>query len=260
MGAATIVYSLLLAVGIELNFEERIPRSSGPPRFELLLLPAYVIGGFVAQRLGRSRGTLLLALLAAIGMARALLGGWALPNIELAWHGLPPQDADLDFVTPQAWALVGVAMGSALNALWRPTMPFQTALAGAGIFGTGQALWAIVLTAWPTFICASPGEVAWCLDAENISSVASMTAFGVAAGAFVARHATLRTVGAVSLALALPALDVLAHQASLELEFGATFLLQSASTPIGAAAIVATAIIRSRGVGETVEGTRTADP
>ena len=247
IGAATLVYSILSAGASELWFDHVLVFRSGPPRFELVLLPAYVGGAFVAFRLAHWRGMLWLTAFAALGVVRTLLAGWIMPNIELARHGLPSRPPDFDFVTPQAWAFVGIAIGTALAAPRRGTIPLRGALEAAGVYGIGIAIWGLVATSWSLFICYSPDGIARCIDTENILYVLWSVLTGLVAGLFFARRASVFGLIVLSLGLPLSAIDTLTHQGGMAWRDGPTFLLAMAANLVGVIAIL---------VGRTIPASR----
>ena len=209
IGAATLLYAILSAVGIELWFAGVYVVASGPTRFEILLLPAFVLGGFVAFRFARWRGSLLLTAFAGVAIVRTLLAGWIVPNLVQMQRGLPGRPADLDFVTPQSWALLGIALGVLAAQVWRPRIRLRGALEAAGVYGIGMTVWAVVQLGWLQLLCASSAPD--CSELVNVGRVLWSVVFGLLGGVLFAR----RTSGAgliVLALLALPTIGVLLNQ------------------------------------------------
>lgn len=112
----------------------------------------------------------------------------------------------------------------------------------AGIYGIGVALWGLAVASWPQLICDSLHLETQCLEVENAVSVVWSIVFGLVGGASFGRGVNRLVLAAVSLAFALPTVDVLAHRAGDAWQVGPTFLLAMTANLFGALAIFVAAM------------------
>jgi hypothetical protein len=215
LGAYGITSAMLTAGAFVLWFEGVLRFPSGPPRFEPLLLPSYLVGAFVAYRVGGRRGVIALLALAVWSLAYTLYRAWPEGAIEAARFDRPfPDRVDLDFVIPQAWAFAGIATGAVTARWWRNDVPLSLLLGVFGLFVAANAIWGPLHWIGAVQLCSTPRLVIEgpCWAAAELIGTAWLLAAGSATGVIAARHGVGREVLPAALALALPSAVITFYQ------------------------------------------------
>jgi hypothetical protein len=215
LGAYAITSALLNAAAFILLFEGVLRVASGPPRFEPLLLPSYIVGSFVAYRVGGRLGVISLLALAVWSLAYTLYRAWPEGAIQAARFDRPfPASVDLDFVIPQAWAFAGIATGALIARWWRIDVPLRLVLGVLGLLVAASAVWSPLHRIATEQLCSTPRLIIEgpCWAAAELIGTAWLLAAGAATGIIAARHGVGREVLPAALALALPSAVITFYQ------------------------------------------------
>lgn len=257
LGAYGITSALLNAAAFILLFEGVLRVSSGPPRFEPLLLPSYLVGAFVAYRVGGRRGLIALLALAVWSLAYTLYRAWPEGAIQAARFDRPfPASVDLDFVIPQAWAFAGIATGALIARWWRTDVPLRPMLGVLGLLVAASAIWDPLHWIAAVQLCSTPGFVIEgpCWAAAELIGTAWLLAAGSATGIIAARQRVGREVVVAALALALPSAVITFYQ-------GATApagLILPGIASVAGGVIISIAVVPAYAVAHAVEARRPA--
>jgi hypothetical protein len=237
IGALSLVNAVLSAIAFELWFDQVLVFPAGPPRFEPIGLVSYAAGSFVAMRLGGWRATGGILLFVAIGF------GHSLPF----WFVRGFNGPDLDFFVGPAWALGGVALGTALAFLRRTALPLTLMLQAAGAYGIGRLLWGVIFDLVYGITWTGGGRPEW-MNWLDLSSAVWGAGVGIAVGLVYSDRLTRIEVAIVAVGAALTSAVIVAHQGAMVWGDGPTFFLSMASGVIGGIGIlVGAALSRLRG-------------
>ena len=217
LGAFAVTSALLYAVAFVLWFERILRFPSGPPRFEPLLLPAYLVGAFVAYRVGGRRGIVTLLAFALWTLALPLYAAWPLAAIQGARFGQPiPVDPDWDFVVPQAWGFAGIAIGLVLARQWRIDVQWVPLLSALGLLVAANAIWSPFVIIASDQLCSTSRLVheGPCYTAFELIEATWLLAAGLVAGVVAAKLRAGLAVLLAALVLALPSAVITFYQGS----------------------------------------------
>jgi hypothetical protein len=257
LGAYGITSAILNAAAFVLLFGGVLRVASGPPRFEPLLLPSYLVGAFVAYRVGGRRGVVALLALAVWSLAYTLYRAWPEGAIEAARFDRPfPASVDLDFVIPQTWAFAGIATGALIARWWRTDVPLRLSLGVLGLLVAASAIWrplhwigSVQLCSTPRFIIEGP-----CWAASELIGTAWLLAAGSATGIIAARHGVGREVLPAALALAMPSAVITFYQGAT----ASAGLILPGIVSVAGGVIVSIALVLAYAVAQAVEVLRHA--
>lgn len=259
LGAYGITSAVLSAGALVLWFEGVLRAPSGPPRLEPLLLPSYLVGAFVAYRVGGRRGVITLLALAIWSVAYTLYRAWPEGAIQAARFGRPfPQGLDLDFVIPQAWAFAGIAIGTLIARWWQLGVPWIRLLGVLGLLVAASALWSPLFWIGASQLCATSRFVIEgpCWAAAELIGTAWLLVAGSATGIIAARHRLGWEIAAAAFALALPSAVIVFYQ-------GATAspgLLVPGIVSVAGGVIISIALVLAYAIAHAVEGRRPRSP
>jgi hypothetical protein len=257
LGAYGITSALLNAAAFILLFEGVLRVASGPPRFEPLLLPSYLVGAFVAYPVGGRRGVIALLALAVWSLALTLYRAWPEGAIQAARFDRPfPAGVDLDFVIPQAWAFAGIATGALMARWWRIDVPRGPLLGVLGLFVAASAIWTPLLWIGSVQLCSTDRLVIEgpCWAASELIGTAWLLAAGSATGIIAARRGVGREVFPAALALALPSAVITFHQGAT----ASAGLILPGIVSVAGGVIISIAVALAYGVAQAVEARRRA--
>jgi hypothetical protein len=257
LGAYGITSALLNAAAFILLFEGVLRVSSGPPRFEPLLLPSYLVGAFVAYRVGGRRGLIALLALAVWSLAYTLYRAWPDAAIQAARFDRPfPASVDLDFVIPHAWAFAGIATGALIARWWRTDVPLRLVLGVLGLLVAASAIWAPLHWIGSVQLCSTPRLIIEgpCWAASELIGAAWLLAAGSATGVIAARHGVGREILPAALALALPSAVVTFYQGAT----ASAGLLLPGIVSVAGGVIISIAAVLAYAVAHAVEARRPA--
>jgi hypothetical protein len=249
---------MLDASALVLWFEGVLRFPSGPPRFEPLLLPSYLLGAFVAYRVGGRRGVIALLALAVWSLVLSLYRAWPEGAIQAARFDRPfPAGVDLDFVTPQAWAFAGIATGALIARWWRIDVPRGPLLDVLGLLVAASAIWSPLLWIGSVQLCSTSRLIIEgpCWAASELIGAAWLLAAGSATGIVAARRGVGREVLPAALALALPSAVITFYQGATA---SAGLILPGIVSVAGGGVIISTAVVLAYAVARVVEARRPA--
>ena len=255
LGAYGITSAMLNAAAFVLWFEG--VHTSGPPRFEPLLLPSYLVGAFVAYRVGGQRGVIALLALAVWSLAYTLYRAWPEGAIQAARFDRPfPAGVDLDFVIPQAWAFAGIATGALIARWWRIDVPRSPLLGVLGLFVAASAIWCPLLWIGSVQLCSTARLVIEgpCWAAAELIGTAWLLAAGSATGIIAARRGVGREVFPAALPLALPSAVITFYQGAT----ASAGLLLPGIVSVAGGVIISIAVVLAYAVAHAVEARRPA--
>lgn len=219
IGAAFVVGSIARGIVLELWFLRIIVTDGPSPRFEQLLLPSWLVGAYVAGRLGglRAIGVVALYTVAALSV-----------TVFLAYEGsiqcalvprVCPITADLEPIARMAaWIVLGLVLGAALARLIHVRIPIRRGLAAVSIFALGNLVLIPIFMVARYTVCFSLDFIVQCGWQEDLLSASGWIAEGVLAGIVLARLGG-RSMEAVGLGglLALAYLPAPFHQLGMAL-------------------------------------------
>lgn len=257
LGAYGITSAVLTAAAFVLWFEGVLRAPSGPPRFEPLLLPSYLVGAFVAYRVSGRRGVIALLALAIWSVAYTLYRAWPEGAIQAARFGRPfPPGLDLDFVSPQAWAFAGIAIGTLIARWWRLGIPWSRMFGVLGLFVAASAIWSPLFWIGASQLCSTSRLVieGACWAAAELIGTAWLLVAGSTTGIIAARHGVGREVLPAALALALPSAVITFYQGAT----ASAGLLLPGIVSVAGGVIISTALVLAYALARVVEARRPA--
>lgn len=219
IGAAFVVGSIANGIVLELWFLRVIVTDGPSPRFEQLLLPAWLVGSYVAGRLGGLRAIGVVALYTVAAVAVTVLRAYEGPIQCALVPRVCPIAADLEPVARiAAWSVLGLVPGAVLARLIHVRIPVRRGLAAVSVFALGTLVVSFIFMVARYTVCFSPDFIVQCGWQEDLLSASGWIAEGVLAGIVLARLGG-RSVEAVGLGglLALAYLPAPFHQLGMAL-------------------------------------------
>lgn len=134
IGAAFLVGVVAHGIVLELWFLRIIVTDGPAPRYDVLLLPPWLVGAYVAARLGGLRAIGVVALCAVASLAVSLFREFTGPgHVDLG-----------GIVGMAAWVVLGLVLGAVLARLIPAAIPVRRGLAAVSIFALGTLVLSLI--------------------------------------------------------------------------------------------------------------------
>jgi hypothetical protein len=188
VGAASLVVSVASAIVIELWYQRIIAQAGGPPPYvPQTLALAFLVGAFVAVRLGGLRALALVVAYAVVLLSPLFGRGVIEPLIQCAIRGCAAPTVYLERPIGVAWAVPGIAVGALLARASRGRIPLVAGLAAAGVLALGPPLENDLELLLRYTACFSPQFIERCVQPYAVINVVAWIASGIVAGVLVLR-------------------------------------------------------------------------
>lgn len=251
IGAAFLVGVIASGVVLELWFL-RIINTAGPaPRFDAVGLPVWLVGAYVAARLGGRRAIGVVALYAVASLSVPLFSAFE-GAIQCALVARAcPGPVDLSgSVGAAAWIVLGLVLGAVLARLIPVAIPVRRGLAAVSVFALGTLVVGLIFMVSRYTVCLSPDLMVQCLWQDDLLFAGGWIAEGLLAGiVLVGLGGQLREALGLGGLLALGSLPAPFHQLGMALGEGLLHGLAFAGPLLGMLTFVVVAfVVHARGV------------